>query len=151
MQANAIPVRDEYVKLGGKGEADGYDFGCDLISLNDPPTAVFSCNNKMMAGLLRACGEAGVRCPEDLSIAGFDDHIWMRAYNPPLTVVAQDAYRIGRESTVSLLKLIAEPDNKQPADPIWLPCQVMVRSSTGAPRAKKLQLSKKFSKRFDSS
>jgi LacI family transcriptional regulator len=132
MQRAGLPIREEYFRVGGDNEEDGYRFGRQLLELGEPPTAVFSCNNKMLAGLLRAMGECGVSCPEQISVVGFDDHIWMRAYHPPLSTVAQRTYDIGRIATNALLDQISEPSTT--ARTVTMVCDLIVRSSTGKPR-----------------
>lgn len=77
----AIAARGTYRFESGKAAGE------KLLSAAEPPTAVFSSNDEMAAGILHAARERGLDVPEDLSIIGFDDtataaHIW-----PPLTTV----------------------------------------------------------------
>ncbi|TCM19902.1 LacI family transcriptional regulator [Novosphingobium sp. PhB165] len=77
----ALAVRGDY-----KFES-GYEAGQRLLDASPRPTAVFSSNDEMAAGLLHAARERGIDVPTQLSIIGFDDtaiaaHIW-----PPLTTV----------------------------------------------------------------
>lgn len=44
-----------------------------LLDLPEPPDAVFCFNDLMAIGALRACSERGVRVPDDVAVAGFDD------------------------------------------------------------------------------
>lgn len=77
----AIMARGTYRFESGKAAGE------KLLSAAEPPTAVFSSNDEMAAGILHAARERGLDVPQDLSIIGFDDtataaHIW-----PPLTTV----------------------------------------------------------------
>ncbi|AYY15128.1 LacI family DNA-binding transcriptional regulator [Actinobacteria bacterium YIM 96077] len=79
----------------------------DPTGTSDPPlSAVFVANDQMALGLLRACHEAGVRVPEDISVVGFDDIPEAEFFSPPLTTVRQDFAEVGRRSLDMLLAQI---------------------------------------------
>ncbi|MGF7153863.1 LacI family DNA-binding transcriptional regulator [Novosphingobium gossypii] len=86
--ADAGLSADPAIMAGGTYRFEsGKAAGEKLLSAEVPPTAVFSSNDEMAAGVLHAARERGLNVPEDLSIIGFDDtataaHIW-----PPLTTV----------------------------------------------------------------
>jgi DNA-binding LacI/PurR family transcriptional regulator len=61
----------------------------------------------MLLGLMRTIQEAGVCCPEEISVIGFDDYIWTANYSPKLTTLAQPASEIGRAAMEMLLAKIA--------------------------------------------
>jgi DNA-binding LacI/PurR family transcriptional regulator len=69
--------------------------------------AVFVGNDQMALGLLRAFHEAGIRVPEDVLVAGFDDVPEAAYYTPPLTTVRQDFATVGRRSVELLLEQVA--------------------------------------------
>jgi DNA-binding LacI/PurR family transcriptional regulator len=68
---------------------------------------VFVANDQMALGLLRAFHEAGIRIPEDVLVAGFDDVPEAGYYTPPLTTVRQDFATVGRRSIELLLEQVA--------------------------------------------
>jgi len=108
--------------------ASGYAAAARL----DPATsAVFASNDQMALGLVRGLVERGVRVPEDVSVAGFDD-IEVAAYAlPPLTTVRQDFGALGLAAIRLLLGRLAG----EPAPSATLvPATLAVRSSTAAPR-----------------
>jgi DNA-binding LacI/PurR family transcriptional regulator len=81
------------------------------MKLPSPPTAVFSHNYEMTLGLMRALAETSVRCPQQVSILGFDDFVlgtdgfsWATMFSPKLTCVAQPSYEIGQRAAQALLK-----------------------------------------------
>ncbi|MGC9530654.1 MAG: substrate-binding domain-containing protein, partial [Candidatus Bipolaricaulaceae bacterium] len=78
----------------------------ELLTRDSPPTAVFATNNLMTIGAMRALRELGLRCPDDVSVVGFDDFEWAGAFDPPLTTVAQQPYEIGRQAARVLLALV---------------------------------------------
>jgi len=102
-----------------------------LIEQDNPATAIFATNNLMVLGVLNYLWETGRTCPEDVSVMGFDDPEWARLWNPALTVVAQDKYRMGYTAMNLLLNRIVTGDSKR--EQIVLPCELKVRRSCCAP------------------
>ncbi len=75
-----------------------------LLALPEPPTAIFAFNDHMAVGTLQAARERGLRVPEDLSIAGFDDATFASYTTPALTTVRQPLYELGRAGVDLLLR-----------------------------------------------
>jgi DNA-binding LacI/PurR family transcriptional regulator len=91
-------------------------------------TAVFVGNDQMALGLLRAFHEAGVRVPEDVLVAGFDDVPEAAFYTPPLTTVRQDFAAVGRRSIDLLLDQVAR-GHTEPRQAVLAPALVVRQSS----------------------
>ncbi|MFF4341288.1 LacI family DNA-binding transcriptional regulator [Kitasatospora sp. NPDC001540] len=96
------------------------------------PTAVFAANDHMALGLVRALHEAGVRIPQDLAVAGFDDLPEGAYLIPPLTTVRQDFTSVGREGIGMLLRLIDEPTAR--VAHVRVQPELVVRASTAGAR-----------------
>lgn len=79
----------------------GYRAGLELARDHDV-TAVFSANDQMAIGLLRALHESGRRVPDDVSVVGFDDSPEAAYLIPPLTTVRQDFVEVGRRAIAVL-------------------------------------------------
>ncbi len=75
-----------------------------LLDLPAPPTALIAGNNAMTVGALRVLNRRGIAVPGQMAICSFDDFEWAELLASPLTAVAQDWTRIGREA-VQLLHL----------------------------------------------
>jgi LacI family transcriptional regulator len=89
--------QDEFMIRGGDfTESGGYESMKELLSLNPRPTAVFAANDLMALGGFLACRELGVRVPEDVAIAGFDNIPAARLVNPSLTTLDQRAKHSGQ-------------------------------------------------------
>ena len=73
-------------------------------------TAVFSQNDRMAIGAIRALREAGRRIPDDMAIVGYDDIPPASYCYPPLTTVRQPMQEVGRLATKLLVEMIQEPD-----------------------------------------
>ncbi|MEU0833755.1 LacI family DNA-binding transcriptional regulator [Streptomyces sp. NPDC005969] len=96
------------------------------------PTAVFAANDLLALGALDALAAFGLRCPEDMSVVGFNDMPFLTRMIPPLTTVHVPQQEIGAEAARMLLKCIEQPG---PPRSLLLGCEVVVRASTGpAPR-----------------
>ncbi|MBZ3905859.1 MULTISPECIES: LacI family DNA-binding transcriptional regulator [Streptomyces] len=119
------------VVRGDWSAASGYAAGRALAE-DAGVTAVFSANDDMAIGLIRALAEAGRRVPEDVSVVGFDD-IPVAAYvTPPLTTVRQPFDAVAQEGLKRLVHTIENPgaDPLPPSDP---PVDLVVRASTAPP------------------
>jgi LacI family transcriptional regulator len=112
-------------------EHSGYEAVRSLLSLAPRPDAVFVANDHMAVGVLGALHDAGVRVPDDMAIAGFDDIALVRYLSPPLTTVRVDMLELGRRAVDLLLERLGAPDGS-PARHIVLPARLIVRSSCGA-------------------
>lgn len=108
----------------------GYRVGRRLVR-EGLPTAVFAANDQLALGLLHAFAEAGVRVPDDVSVAGFDDIDGAAHFFPPLTTVRQEFGALGRGCMEVLRAAMA---GEEPESRLVAPTLVM-RASTGPPRA----------------
>ncbi len=70
----------------------------NLLSLDPQPTAILAMTDRMALGALRAAREMGLRVPEDVSIAGFDDLPAAAEAAPPLTTVRQPLVEKGEQA-----------------------------------------------------
>lgn len=107
---------------------DGRRAMLELLSRPDPPDAVFCFNDLMAVGAMRACAEAGVRVPEDVAIAGFDDIPEGRYSTPTLTTVSPDLTVLS-ESALSLL-LDRIEGGEGTAREVSVPWRLVIREST---------------------
>jgi DNA-binding LacI/PurR family transcriptional regulator len=96
--------------------------------------AVFVGNDQMALGLLRAFHEAGVRVPEDVLVAGFDDVPEAAYFTPPLTTVRQDFTAVGRRSIELLLRQISDGPGSGDQRAVVAP-ELVLRQSTAVGRA----------------
>jgi LacI family transcriptional regulator len=117
------------IQKGYFTKPDGHKAMEQLIRQPDPPTAVISGNNTITLGALQAIHEHRVKVPDELSIIGFDDMDWMTSMQPPLSVIAQPTYEIGRRSAEMLLERMDNPE--LPVRHIVLETKLILRASTG--------------------
>jgi LacI family transcriptional regulator len=117
---------------GAFTESSGHSAARALLERHSLPDAVFCANDCMAVGALSAFREAGVRVPEDVAIAGFDDIAIASYLTPRLTTVRVDAYRLGERATQLLLEALEDPQAPGSAAPIHevLAATLVVRDST---------------------
>ncbi len=123
----ALELRGDFREESGAAAA------AEILRLTPRPTAVFAANDYMAVGLIGALREAGLRIPEDMAVAGFDDIPIARFVSPPLTTVRVDAFALGQRAVELLMP---RTRSKQPADHRHdvLPAEIIVRASSGPRR-----------------
>lgn len=104
LQEANLPLREDYLQHGDFQVEGRYRSGLKLMQLAEPPTAIFSCNNKMTLGLMGALRELRIPCPERVSVLGFDDFDWAANFSPRLTTVAQPTYEMGKRAMEILVR-----------------------------------------------
>ncbi|HXC96492.1 MAG TPA: LacI family DNA-binding transcriptional regulator [Edaphobacter sp.] len=109
----------------------GYPPIRDLLARTRDFTAIFCFNDTSAIGAIRAIEDAGLKCPRDISVIGFDDIIIADYFNPRLTTVRQPLHRMGTEATRLLIQRIQTPDQPFPRE-IWFEPELIVRESTMA-------------------
>jgi len=109
----------------------GYPPVRDLLSRTHDFTALFCFNDTSAIGAIRAIQDAGLTCPHDISVIGFDDIIVAEYFNPRLTTVRQPLYKMGAAAAELLIKRILSPDEPYPHDVCFEP-ELIVRESTMA-------------------
>jgi LacI family transcriptional regulator len=106
----------------------GYRCARRALAQSPRPTALFATNNRVSFAALRAVRDVGLRVPQDISIAGFDELPAEAAEHPFLTVVEQAPYEIGSQAAKLLLTRIAG-NGPQGFQEIVLPTRVVFRES----------------------
>jgi LacI family transcriptional regulator len=96
----------EQVVQGDFGEESGYRVTRRLIT-DARPEAIFAGNDMMAIGCLQALREAGLRVPDDIALAGFDDIPIARFVDPPLTTVGVPIAELGRQAVECCVQILA--------------------------------------------
>ena len=120
-------VPQEYA--GDFSEASGYEAGKRILQQAQRPQAVFAANDMMALGCLYAFNEAGVRVPDDIALAGFDDIPLARFVHPTLTTMRVSIAELGGQAMSRLLDAI-ESDGQRVAPSSMLVPELIVRASS---------------------
>jgi DNA-binding LacI/PurR family transcriptional regulator len=129
LQSHRLPVSNVY--YGDWSSRSGFRIGEHLATL-DGPTAIFSANDQMALGLVRAYTDAGIDVPRDISIVGFDDMTESEQFVPRLTTIRQDFAEMGRRAVAALLEAMDSSDTREIEQ---VPTELVIRESTAPPRS----------------
>ena len=103
-----------------------------LLALDPRPTCIIMPDDYAALGGMDAIREAGLRIPEDISVAGFDGVDLLQMCKPRLTTVAQDTARIGAAAARKLVHLIEQPRTTF-QETISIPCRLLEGETVAAP------------------
>jgi DNA-binding LacI/PurR family transcriptional regulator len=131
--AKIPPLPELAVRGDGKPEAAMHAMD-RLLELKDPPTAVCCYNDMTALGAMKSIRMRGLRVPEDISIAGFDDLFVATYTDPPLTTVRQPMRRMGQLAMENLIKLML---GQESVVKIKVKAELIVRESTARVRKSK--------------
>ncbi|MEO6415909.1 MAG: LacI family DNA-binding transcriptional regulator [Gemmatimonadaceae bacterium] len=114
---------------GDFSELSGHAAAMQLLALAQRPTAIFAANDSMAIGALSALHESGLRVPQDIAVAGFDDIPLARYMNPPLSTVHVDISLLGERAATLLLSSLLQ--GQRPRQQQQLSTTLVIRSSCG--------------------
>lgn len=116
MQQAGLPVPKEYQKRGTHSLATGYKNMKELLELEDRPTAVLIDNYENTLGAMMAVNESGFKCPDDISMLGFDDQVIFHLIEPPIYMVEQPLRQMGEKVVEILLQRIRSDGDSHPME-----------------------------------
>ncbi|MFF9377852.1 LacI family DNA-binding transcriptional regulator [Streptomyces griseoluteus] len=131
MADHGLDLPDAYTGQGDFQAASGRRVTEGFLDLPEPPEAVFAADNLMALGALDAIRARGLRVPEDIALAAFDDIPWFVHTDPPVTAIAQPTGELGRAAVRALVARIEEREPESAA----FPARLVVRRSCGEPLA----------------
>ena len=114
--------------MHGTSPEESYGVMQRILESGNLPTAVFATTDSIALGVLAAIRDAGLRIPQDIAVAGYDDIEAASTCYPPLTTVRVDRHEIGKVAVGELLSQIASPE--APSRVRIIPNRLIVREST---------------------
>ena len=136
LQAAGISFDETLLYPGNFTLESGHQAVAELLKRPKLPTAIFCENDEMAIGAIQCLKQHGLRVPEDVSVAGFDDISFAAFSDPPLTTVAQPAEEFGRSAVNLLIDLLEQKLTLTPK--VILPFKLVQRGSTGPVNAANL-------------
>lgn len=121
---NQLIRKSDYTIEGGKRAVE------ELLSLQNPPDAIFAANDMLAIGAMDAIKQQGLNIPQDIAVAGFDDITFARMTEPKLTTVAQPTNQIGTLAMQILIDRLNNTDDSLEPRTIVLQPSISVREST---------------------
>ena len=124
LATSAVPVRE-----GLHDEESARLAALELLASDDPPTAIFSSQNLITFGVMRALKELGAS--KRVALVGFDDFTLADMMEPGITVIAQHPERIGK---LAAERLLARIDGDRTAPTTYVvPSELIQRGSGEIP------------------
>src|SRR5260370_17200759 len=130
LEQHGIAVDPALVTVAYARVEGGEHGAMQLLALEDRPTALFMMDGTMAIGALQGIARLGLRCPEDIALASFDDFTWAAVMRPRLTVIDQPTYEIGQQS--AHLPFYPHQNHKKTPTTKRLQTRLIVRESCGA-------------------
>jgi LacI family transcriptional regulator len=105
----------------------------ELVASYPEMDAVFSSNDQMAIGAIRAASDLKLRIPEEIAMVGFDDIPEAACTQPRLTTIRQKVIEVGRRTVVELIRMLAAADDEPAGDAetdIMLKPTLVIRESS---------------------
>jgi len=133
MESSGLPVDGDLVVFAKSFTVEeGLRCGRLLLDRGAGCTAIAAGNDMLAVGCYTALDEAGLSCPEDISVVGFNDMPFIDRLRPPLTTIRFPHYQVGTEAAQLLLERIAE--HSGPVKILYLAPELVIRGSTARAR-----------------
>jgi LacI family transcriptional regulator len=130
MLGRGLEIDPDYVLDNHWNENEAYSGTLRLLSLAEPPTAIFCCNYNMAIGALRLLREHGLKVPDDISLVSFDDVPLFQLHEAGVTAVAQPVAKIAETITSIMASRLSERGMNHEPHTITLNCDIILRGST---------------------
>lgn len=130
-----IAIRPEYMQESTFDHQAGYGKAMLLLKLIPQPTVILAGNDLIAFGVLRAIHESGLRCPEQISLVGFDNLDLAETMSPPLTSVSQPGYQMGSTAAGLLLDRVRGKTGR--ARHVVLDTALQLRASLAPPKGRR--------------
>jgi LacI family transcriptional regulator len=131
VRESRLRLAPEYIQETTFDREGGHSKALLLLRFVPRPTAIFAGNDMIALGALLAIREAGLRCPEDVSLMGFDDLDLAETTNPSLSSVSQSGYQLGSSAARILLDRLQ--GDQGPAKHLILETSLKLRHSVAPP------------------
>lgn len=125
---SGLPSHPEYYCYTSDSNPTGRELIQKLLSLKQPPTAVFFNSFELCLEAMTILAEYSISIPDQMSVITFDDDRMFSCLSPSITVIAQDFTAIGREAARLLLSRI-EAGGLVPAQTVYVPVRLIERES----------------------
>ncbi len=130
MREGRIAILPDYMQETAFDKQGGHSKALILLRMLPRPTAIFAGNDMIALGVLLAIKELGLRCPDDVSLVGFDNLDFAETTSPALSSVYQPGYQLGTTAARMLLDRVSGDDG--PAKRCVLETELKIRESIGA-------------------
>lgn len=130
LDEHGMDLRPDYIISGGYHEEDGRTGAEKLLSLSEPPDAIFAINDPVALGAFLHLQDQGIQIPGSIGLVGFSNNPNTTLVRPRLTTVNQPAFEIGKAAAGLLLKYFKPGSEKKQIETIILKTELVVRESS---------------------
>ncbi|CAG5071391.1 Catabolite control protein A [Dyadobacter sp. CECT 9623] len=134
LEDHQLPFDESYVKYchyGGKIVSENEAAIQEMLSLPEPPDAIFTASDKLTTGCMAVLQQKKIRIPDEIAIVGFTNIGVADLLNPPLTAVVQPAMDMGQQAVELLIRLIEHPQKNAEFEIRSLKTSLIIRQSSG--------------------
>jgi LacI family transcriptional regulator len=125
-----IEFRDDYVLICNLSQESGVEMAGKIMKMKPLPDAVFVANDNCAVGCMVALKQAGIRIPEDIAFAGFNNDPVSTVVEPNLTTINYPGYEMGQVAARNLINHLNGGDNIHSTNTILLRSELVVRESS---------------------
>lgn len=126
---NHCDIREEYIKRGDFKIEKGYSLTQKLLTMQDPPTAIFCSNNAMALGCLKYLYENNIQLGKDIALISFDEIPILDYVGFQLSVVQRAVSEMGSTAMEILLERLNRPRGKSEVKRVVFPTQLILKGS----------------------
>ena len=134
MKSAHFPILRNYIQESEFNKAAGHTKAAILLRTMPRPTAIFAANDLIALGVLAAIREAGLKCPDDISVVGYDNLDESDETVPTLTTVDQFAYQLGARAADGVIHRARRKTGA--AQQVVLTPELRIKASTAPPRGR---------------
>ncbi len=129
MAIHKIPIKEEYVFFGDFKLNSGYEITKQIINMENPPTAIFTCNNMMTLGCIKALRENSINIPRDMAIIGFDEIETLNVLGIPISVISRPTFEMGSIAADMLIEKLNKSTKQDRTNRLTLMPKLLLKGS----------------------
>jgi DNA-binding LacI/PurR family transcriptional regulator len=112
LEKKGIELDQNLIKITGFKVEEAFRATNELLNLKNRPTALFTANDIMFSGAIKAINSKNLKIPDDISIITFYDFNWLKYLSPPITAVKLPTFEMGQQAAELLLEMIGSNEKK---------------------------------------
>ncbi len=130
LRKNNLPVVEELIIYNRLTRMDGQEAIKQLLSLSNPPDAVFCGNDTSALSMIVYLKKIGIRIPDDFGIIGFSNEPFSEVVTPSISTLKQPALEMGNKAAELLIREIEDKGSIQHYQTITMPTELIIRESS---------------------
>ncbi|OQP66143.1 LacI family DNA-binding transcriptional regulator [Niastella populi] len=125
-----IPFDEKYVLINNLSQEAGTQAAAAILQMNPLPDAIFAANDNCAVGCMLTLKKAGIRIPQDMAFAGFNNDPVSTVIEPNLTTINYPGYKMGEMSAASLINHLNGVNSIDTTNTILLRSELIIRASS---------------------